>query len=236
VSSPTLITNALVGASSVDHRDLTPLATLYTEYSAVVARSGSTLEDPETTLGAIRDGVMTASFATALGNMNHLVLAEISSALDSDLDSLSLRVFDSAREAISDVLAGNGDIAIVSAASAVPELSAGAVTGVLVSAPQRLAGVFSGVATCTELSVPCVRGTWRGLVGPPGLDEGSIAHWEQILLTATASEEWKQTLADNLWVDSFLGPARTRRFLELERDELGELLVSTGLVAAADLG
>jgi putative tricarboxylic transport membrane protein len=236
VSSPTLLTNALVGDSSIDDRDLTPLAILHTEYSAVVAPSGSRWQAPASTLSAISDGTLVVSFATALGNMNHLVLAEIASGLGSDPNSLRVRVFDSAREALADVLAGDGDIAIVSAASAVPELTAGTLNGVVVSAPQRLAGIFSEVATCTELSVPCVRGTWRGLVGPPGLDKKRIAGWERALLTATGSESWKETLARNLWVDSYLGPAQTERFLSAEREGLGALLGSTGLVTAVDGG
>jgi len=232
VSSPTLITNALVGESTIDDRDLTPIAVLYTEYSAMVASSGTKWEDPEVTFEALSRGMLTVSFATALGNMNHLVLAEMASGLGGTVATLELRVFESARDAVADVLGNNSDIAIVSAASVVSEMKAGTVTALGLSSPDRLAGVFSDVPTATELGLSCVRGTWRGLVGPPGLDEKRVADWDEALSSVTASENWKQSIAESLWLDTFLGAAETRRFLASEREELAKLLESVGLIGA----
>jgi len=231
VSSPTLITNSLVGDSTTDERDLTPIAVLYTEYSAVVASSGTKYADPEVTLDALARGALTVSFATALGNMNHLVLAELSTGLGGAVANLELRVFESARHAVADVLGGNSGIAIVSAASAVPEMDAGTVTGLAVSSPERLGGVFSAVPTATELELPCVRGTWRGLVGPPGLDEDRLAGWEAALSSVTPSQGWKQSIGESLWLATYLGASQTREFFASERDELAKLLGSIGLLA-----
>lgn len=236
VSSPTLVTNLLVGEAVIDHRDLTPLAMLYTEYSALVVASGSRWADPIRMLDGIAEGTLTVSFATALGNMNHLVLAEIAADLGRQVRSLPIRVFESAPQALSDLVAGNGDIAIVSAASAVDGLNDGTVTTVAVTSPARLDGVFSPTPTCLELSVPCVRGTWRGVVGPPGLDPDLVVGWEQAFSAAVATEKWSRLLEENLWVGNYLGPDDTRRFLEAEREELGELLEQAGLVTAANDG
>jgi putative tricarboxylic transport membrane protein len=185
---------------------------------------------------AIAEGTLTVSFATALGNMNHLALAEIAAYLGGQVRSLPIRVFESAPQALADVVAGNGDIAIVSAVSAVEGLSDGTLTPVAVTAPVRLGGAFSPTPTCLELSVPCVRGIWRGVVGPPGLDEDRVADWDQTFYAATTTERWRQLLEDNLWVDGYLGPDDTWRFLEAEREELGALLEQLGMVAAVSDG
>jgi len=231
VSSPTLITNSLIGESTIDDRDLTPIAVLYTEYSAVVASSGTKWADPDVTFDALARGILTVSFATALGNMNHLVLAEMSTALGGTVATLGLRVFESARDAVADVMGGKSGIAIVSAASAVPELDAGALTALAVSSPERLGGAYSAVPTATELGLPCVRGTWRGLVGPPGLDEDRLTGWEEALSSVTASQGWKKSIAESLWLDTFLGASQTREFFGSEREELSRLLESIGLLA-----
>jgi tripartite-type tricarboxylate transporter receptor subunit TctC len=230
VSSPTLITNSLVGESTIDDRDLTPIAVLYTEYSAVVASAGTRWADPVVTFDALARGTLTVSFATALGNMNHLVLAELSSGLGGTVGTLDLRVFESARDAVADVLGNNSEIAIVSAASAVPELGTGTLTALAVSSPERLGGVFSAVPTATELGLPCVRGTWRGLVGPPGLDENRLGDWEDALSSVTASEDWKKSIAGSLWLDTFLGASQTREFFGSERKELATLLASIAML------
>ena len=233
VSSPTLITNAVLGESTIDDRDLTPIAILYTEYSALVAASGTRWKDPETTFDAIARGSIVVSFATALGNMNHLVLAEMASALGGSVSPLTLRLFDSARDAVADVLGSQSDIAVVSAASAVPEMKIGALTAISVSSPERLDGAFSAVPTSTELGVPCVRGTWRGLVGPPGLDQQRLAGWDRALSAVTASASWRNSLAESLWVGTFLDSSGTRPFLDSERVELAALLEAIGLTGSS---
>jgi putative tricarboxylic transport membrane protein len=236
VSSPTLITNAIVGESAIDHRDLTPLALLYTEHSALVVRPGSRLEEPSALLDAIGEGSAFVSFATALGNMNHLILAEIATHLDAPVSRLPIRVFESAPQALADLDAGNGDIAVVSAVSALPGLREGTLVPVMVTAPERLGGVFADTPTCLEMDVPCVRGTWRGLVGPPGLDESAVDAWAERLGNTTATGPWKRLLEDNLWTGTYLGPKYTWQFLEGEREQLSRLLEQTGLVARVDDG
>jgi putative tricarboxylic transport membrane protein len=164
--------------------------------------------------------------------MNHLVLAEIASGLGGSVTPLTLRLFDSARDAVADVLGNHSDIAVVSAASALPEMKTGALTAISVSSPERLGGVFSVVPTSTELGVPSVRGTWRGLVGPPGLEERLLAGWDRALSAVTASGRWKQSLAESLWLGTFLDSSETRPFLDSERVELAALLESIGLTGS----
>jgi putative tricarboxylic transport membrane protein len=236
VSSPTLITNAIVGESAFDHRDLTSLALLFTEHSALVVRPGSRLVEPSALFEALAQGSVIVSFATALGNVNHLILAEIVAHLGADVTALPLRVFDSAPQAVDDILAGDGEVAVVSAASATPDLRREALVAVVVAAPERLGGLFADVPTCTELAVPCARGTWRGLIGPPGLEAPVVGDWAGRLGALVATESWRVLLEENLWVDSYLGPEPTWRFLESEREQLGILLDQIGLVATVGDG
>ena len=231
ISSPTLVTNAIVGESVIDHRDLTPLALLYTEYSALMVRPGSGLGEASALLDAMAAGTVVVSFATALGNMNHLILAELAGHSGAPVSSLPIHVFESAPHALADVVGGEADVAVVSAASAIAGVVESALTAVLVTSPVRLGGVFAGTPTCDELGIPCVRGTWRGLVGPPGLGQAEIDVWSHRLASAVASERWRRLLEKNLWVDSHAGSAESMDFMEAERVELGRLLGRLDLVA-----
>jgi putative tricarboxylic transport membrane protein len=231
VSSPTLVTNAIVGESAIDHRDLTPLALLYTEYSALVVRPGSGLDEASALLDAMAAGTAVFSFATALGNMNHLILVEIAGHSGAPVSSLPIHVFESAPHALADVVGGEADVAVVSAASAIAGVGESALAAVLVTSPVRLGGVFAGTPTCVELGIPRVRGTWRGLVGPPGLDQTDIDAWSHRLASAVATERWRRLLEENLWVDGHAGPDDSMVFMEAERIELGRLLGRLDLVA-----
>jgi putative tricarboxylic transport membrane protein len=236
VSSPTLITNAIVGESDIDHRALTPLGLLYNEHSALVVRPGFGLEEPSALLDGIAERSAVVSFATAPGSMNHLILAEIATHLGVPVSTLPIRVFESAPLALADLVEGSAHIAVVSAVSAVPALGEGILAPVMVTSPQRLEGAFAATPTCVELGVPCVRGTWRGLVGPPGLDRPIVDAWGERLRGAIGNETWRRLLEDNLWTGTFLGPDETGQFLEAERQQLSRLLEQVGLVTTVGDG
>ena len=187
-------------------------------------------------LAAIGEGSAVVSFATAMGSMNHLILAEIATHLGIPVSTLPIRVFESAPFALADLVDGRGEIAVVSAVSAVPALGDGILAPVMVTSPQRLDGALASTPTCVELGVPCVRGTWRGLVGPPGLDRSVVDAWADRLAGAIGTEAWRRFLEGNLWTGTFLGPDEADRFLEAERRQLSHLMEQVGLVTTVGDG
>jgi putative tricarboxylic transport membrane protein len=236
VSSPTLISNRLLGESRIDDRDLTPLATLCTEYVLFVVSADSDIESPVTLLEGLRAGSVTTALATAAGNINHMALGMVGRYAGADPSGLPIRVFDSAPEAVADILEGNAEVAAVSAASVVAETESGAVRVLAVSAPERLGAPFGAVPTWSELRVPCLIGTWRGVVGPPGLTESEIARWDRTLEAMTSAATWQVPVTDHRWHATFLDRAATRSFLDERRDATAEMLGDLGLLRDDEQG
>ena len=233
INSPTIITNRLLGESTLDFASLTPLANLYTEYLVFVVRPDSTLQSAQqllTQLGNDPAGIRIA-FATAIGNMNHMALAKITKQADGDVTALQTEVFDSARYAVGHVVEGKADLAVITATSAVPELTSGVLRAIAVSAPGRMTGPFAQVPTWGELGVDCVVGTWRGVIGTSRMTAPQIAYWESALLTAVRGEPWRAELARHHWVDTYLGAAATRDFLAAELGTMKSALDALGLLA-----
>ena len=233
INSPTIITNRLLGESTLDFTSLTPLANLYTEYLVFVVRPDSTLRSAEqllTQLGNDPAGIRIA-FATAIGNMNHMALAKITKQADGDVTALQTEVFDSARYAVGHVVEGKADLAVITATSAVPELTSGVLRAIAVSAPGRMTGPFAQVPTWGELGIDCVVGTWRGVIGTSRMTAPQIAFWESALLTAVRGEPWRAELARHHWVDTYLGAAATRDFLAAELGTMKSALDALGLLA-----
>lgn len=169
VSSPTLITNRMVGAAEIDHRSLTALALLCTEHLGFAVAADSSIVDGTDLIARLRSKErLVTAFATAAGNINHMALARVAARAGGDATSLATRVFDSAPEAVEDLVIGNCDLAVVSAASVVSEVEKGVVRLVAVSSPVRLAGSLKMVPTWEEQAVPCTIGTWRGVVAQIG--------------------------------------------------------------------
>ena len=225
ISSPTMITNRIHGIGA--HDDVTPLARLCTEGLAFVIPASSGIRNAGDLVGAVTGGAGIA-IATALGNVNHVAAGLIARAGGGDPGALDVRAFDSAREAVAEVLGGGAACAIVSAASVVPELAAGSIRVVAVSTSERLAGPFRDVSTWSEVGVDCLVGTWRGIVGPPGLTADDVAMWDELTGKAVASPEWASAVADHHWQSTYLDAASTRAFLESERATLAEALEMIG--------
>lgn len=230
VSSPTLITNRILGESAIDDRDLTSLAVLYSEYTLALTRSDSGLSDPDSLWRALDSGRLEVAFATAIGNINHLVLAAVCQHIGVRLEGIPLRIHDSARAVIADLVARSADVALVSVASARPEIESGEVSPVFVSAPSPVSLESVLVPTLGELGVDCTLGMWRGLVGPPGMAGEAVAAWDQWLAAATASATWQDLLVRNSWTGTYADSSASTGFLHQQRSVLASLLESAGVI------
>jgi putative tricarboxylic transport membrane protein len=238
INSPTIITNRLLGESALDFADLTPLANLYTEYLVFVVRPNTAMQTAQQLLTQLANdpGGIRIAFATAIGNMNHMALAKITKQAGGDVTALRTDVFDSARYAVGHVVEGRADLAVITATSAVPELTSGALHAIAVSAPARMAGPFAGVPTWGDAGIDCVVGTWRGVIGTRGMRAPQIAFWENALLTAVHGDAWRTELARHHWVDTYLGAAATRDFLSAELITMKSALGALGLLADTAAG
>jgi putative tricarboxylic transport membrane protein len=235
VSSSNLATDHLLGAVHYRHEtDFTPLAILYTEYIAFVARSDSSIGSAHDLLNRFATDArsVTVALSTALGNPNHIALAKVIRHAGGDVMAPVVRVFGSALDAVADVTAGNADVAAVTAASPVPELASRAGRGLAVSAPRRLTGLYASTPTWRELAVDCVIGAWRGITGAPGLAPAQAAFWERTLAAAVATAEWQSELARHYWTGAYLDGQALRDHLKREYGEMRAELLELQLLKA----
>lgn len=232
INSPTIITNRLLGESMLHHGALTPLANLYTEYLVFVVRPGGMIRDAADLVARLKadTAAVPIAFATAIGNMNHIALGKITQAAGGAVAALRAAVFDSARYAVAHVVEGQAELGVITATSAVPELTAGSLRAIAVSAPARMSGPFAEVPIWGELGIDCVVGTWRGVIAAGGLTGPQVAFWEQALTAATRSDAWRAELGRHHWVDTYLDSAGTRKFLDREEAVMAEVLGALGLL------
>ena len=231
INSPTVITNCQLGEADFDHRALTPLANLYTEYIAFVVRADSPIRNAADFMQRLADDSAGCriALATAIGNINHMALAQVTAKAGGDIQALQINVFDSALYAVADGIEHRAEVAAITAVSATKAIAAGQVRAIAVSAPQRLPRLYADVPTWTELGVDCVIGTWRGVIGAAGITPAQIAFWDHVLRAATATLEWNAELADKYWANTYLGGAALDAFLQQEREVMGALLIKLGL-------
>ncbi len=233
ISSPNLAADFLMGVTKSDPDRFSPLAILYSEYIAFVARSDSSIQTGADLVRRLAQdaGGVTVALSTSLGNSNHVAVANVVRHAGGDTRAPKLRVFDTALDAVADVVAGHADIGAITAASAVPELDAGVLRAIAISSPARLAGPYASTPTWKEQGADCVVGSWRGVSGPPGLDASQVAFWKATLRAATRTEEWRTDLARHFWTEMYLDGTKLRDFLARERADTRLTLGGLGLLS-----
>lgn len=233
ISSPNLVSDFLVGIADFEHSRYTPIATLVTEYIAFAVRADDAkLPDGQALLARLGDDAASVKIAlsTALGNPNHVALAKLIKHAGGEVDAPVIRVFDTALDAVADVIAGKADVCAVTAASVLAELKAGRVRVLAISAPARLSGAFADTPTWSELGADCVIGAWRGVTGPVGLSPAQIAYWERVVTAAAAQPVWQEELARLNWSPLLATGPALHAYLDTERAEFVTVLDELGLL------
>ena len=232
ISSPNMAADYLTGAAKSDPDQFVPLAILYSEYIAFVVRSNSTIGSGADLLRGFARNAVTIALSTSLGNSNHVAVAKVMRHAGGDSRAPEIRVFDTALDAVADVLAGRADVGAITAASAVRELDAGQLRAVGLSSPARLPGAYGAAPTWSEQGVDCVIASWRGASGPPALGAAQIAFWEATLSAVSRTAEWKSELGRHFWTEMYLDGAKLRDYLGRERTDMRAMLGELGLLSA----
>ena len=233
ISSPNMAADFLMGVTKPDPDRFSPLAILYSEYIAFVARSDSSIQTGADLIRRLAQdaGGVTIALSTSLGNSNHVAVANVVRHAGADTRAPKLRVFDTALDAVADVVASHADIGAITAASAVPELEAGVLRAIAISSPARLSGPYASAPTWEEQGADCVIGSWRGVSGAPGLSAAQVAFWEATLAATTRTEEWRSDLVRHFWTEMYLDGPALRDFLARERADTRAILGGLGLLS-----
>lgn len=234
LSAVNLLSNHIMGASTLYYGDLTPLAHLFHEYLGFAVRADSPLAGGRDATARLRKdpGSMSISVGTSLGNTGHLALALAVRATGGDMKRLKTVVFASNGEAMTALLGGHVDAMMTSLSNLVRHVDAKTVRVLALSSPQRVPGAFSHVPTWREQEVDVVMSGWRGVIGPGGLNSAQLAYWEAVFARLAEAEEWKQELAKNEWHGGRMTASQNRAFLDEEYKRFRALLADLGMAKA----
>ena len=233
ISSPNMLADYLTGVTLSDPVRFAPLAILYSEYIAFVVHANAEVRSGADLIRCFgcKANTIRIALSTSLGNSNHVAVAKVIRHAGGDVNAPAIRVFDTALDAVADVVAGDSDVGAITAASAVSELDARHLRAIGISSPARLRGPYAGTPTWIEQGVDCVVGSWRGASGPPDLGVAEIAFWQATLAAATRTAQWRSDLERLFWTAMYLDGAQLREYLERERRDMRRVLGELALLA-----
>lgn len=227
-----LVTNQIMGLSTLRYQDITPLNILMHEYVAVWVRAASSVASGKDLVARLRQDPGSVSFgiSPARGNQNHIVLGMVARAAGIDPRALKIVVYSSGGAGTTATLGGHVEVWAGTVGSALPYVQDGRIRVLGISAPQRLAGGLAAAPTFREQGVDAVYSAWRGFLAPKGLTAAQTAFWDRTFARIVEDEEWRAELEKNAWGREFKGAAETRKHLEAEHQLLEKMLAELGIV------
>ena len=231
IASSGMLSNHIVGASSLSHADFTPIALLYEDHAVFMVPTGSTIKTGAELADRLKKDprAVVIGFANAYGSSRHMAAALLMRTLGGSPRDLKPVVFKGSAEAITAVLGGHLDVAVAGAVNAIPHVSAGRMRVIGVAAPQRLGGPLAVAPTWREQGVDLVYGNWRAVFAPKSLTPAQLAFWENALRRMAEAPEWKADLEKNHWTEHFKTGAALQQELEQDFIWLKTTLVELGL-------
>jgi putative tricarboxylic transport membrane protein len=231
VVSPTLLTNYILGKTTVNHTHLTPLAQIGTEYVTFAVPVDSSLKTGKDLAARLKKDVASVSFAlaNALGNHNHSAIAQLAGVVGADVKKLRVAVFNSSSEVASTVLGGHVDVMVSPGAAVIPHVQSGKLRLLAVAAEQRQTGALAAAPTWGEQEINVVSSNWRSVVGPQGMSAAQVQYWDAVFAKLVQQEDWKKDVAAHHFANTYLNSADTRRLMEAQFVALTGALRALGL-------
>jgi putative tricarboxylic transport membrane protein len=228
----TMISNHILGSSKMHYNDFTPIASLMNDYIVFAVNADSPIKTPQDLLERLKTKpqALSIGFASAFGNSRHVGAGMLIRAVGGNPRDLKTVVFKGSAEAISALLGGHIDVAILGAINSVVHLGGGKMRVLAAATPRRFGNALAHVPTWRELGVDVVSGSWGGVFGPRNLPPAQLAFWEDAMRQVAQNPGWKHDLDRNYWLDDFAVGAQFRKELEKDYAETRKVMVDVGLV------
>lgn len=231
IGTTALLSNHIVGTSTISYDDFTPIASLFNDYVVFAVNANSPIKTGKDLIAKLKENPQSVSigFATTLGSHNHIAAGLLAKSVGVNARNLKAIAFKGSAEAITQVMGGHIDLVTTAAGNVANHVAEGRLRVIGVSSPKRFPGALATVPTWKEQGANLVYGGWRAIMGPRDITPQQIAYWEGVMRKVTETKEWKEDLERNYWSDDFLGSAQFRKELAKNYTDMKSVLVDIGL-------
>jgi putative tricarboxylic transport membrane protein len=231
LGGPNLASNPILGAHAIGYQNVTTIALLLDDYTALIVRAESPLKSMRDVVERLRKdpGALSIGVGPALGGGAHIGAVVGLKAAGVRIPDVRFVVYKSAGEAMIAALGGEVDLAAGTVANYPAQVASGRIRVIGVTAPRRLGGVMANAPTLREQGIDGIFTTWRSVIGPQGMGRAQVAYWENALAAVVKTDEWQKDLARNFWTSNFTTGAAARQYVEQQGKLFREIFTELGM-------
>ena len=214
--------------SPVDLSQTTPIASLLTEWEAIVVPADSEYQTLEQLVEAFRADPGSISWAGgSVGSTDQILIGLLAQEVGVDPAEVNYIAHSGGGEANSAILSGGVSAGVSGLAEVRDQVEAGQMRLLAVSSDERIEE--ADAPTIVESGYDLVVPNWRGVMAPPDISdedrEAIVGMIEEMHDTA----EWQETLEANGWTDFFQTGEEYETFLDEENQRVRDVLGEMGL-------
>ena len=229
VMGAVMLGGIITGRPPVSITQATPLARLTTEYNVFVLPADSPLKTMKDVVEQMKKDPGSVKWGGgSRGSTEHIAAAMI--AREAGVDTLRLNYvpFRGGGEAVAAILGGNVTIGGSGYSEFQQYIDAGKMRAVGITAPARVKGI--AVPTLKEQGLNVEIGNWRGVYGAPGITAEQRKALIEMIVKATKSKAWAESVEKNGWTQALLTGAEFETFVERDFASLRATMVKAGMV------
>lgn len=224
----TIASMQLTKGAPLSLKDLTPVARLVNDYEVLLVPSGSPYKSLGDLITAYKGNPNLRFGGASVGSAGHLFTGDVLKAGGGNIRLLKWIPSSGNLQGIKAMLGGELDVVSSSYGVAEPDIKAGRVRALALSAPEAVPGIT--VPTAKSQGVDAELVNWRGVFAPAGLDSEQKAKLNTVIGRMARSGDWRSLLFAEKQ-NSFFQPGVTfTYFLDREEARIGALLRELGLL------
>jgi putative tricarboxylic transport membrane protein len=231
LSTSLLLTNHLRGNSDLSYEDLTPLATLASEWLVLAVNAETGIDSLEDVFDQLQQDPksLNLAFGPSLGGDHHLLFLQTAHMAGIDPAELDIVVYEGGGEVTNALLGGHVDVVAHGVSALADHHEVGSVKILAVSSDERI-DELPDVPTLREEGFDIQFPHWRGVVGPPDMPEEEVQYWEDKFAEMAETESWQTFLENSGMTNFYLNSEETVEYLNEQNELAEELLQSAKLI------
>ncbi len=229
VMGAVMLGGIITGRPPVSLSQATPIARLISEYNVFVVHAASPLKTMKDVVEQLKKDPGSVKWGGgSRGATEHIAAAMIARDVGVDAAKINYVPFRGGGEATAAILGGNVTIGGSGFSEFQPYLESGKMRAIAVTAPARIKGL--NAPTLKELGINVEIGNWRGVYAPPGITPEQRKALSDLVVAATKSKSWAESVDKNGWTPALLAGAEFDAFVDREFATLRAIMVKSGMI------
>ena len=229
VMGAVMLGGIITGKPPVSLDKVTPIARLTSEYNVFVVPANSPLKTMKDVVEQMKKDPGSVKWGGgSRGSTEHIAAAMLAREVGVDATNINYVPFRGGGEAVAAILGGNVTVGGSGYSEFQQYIETGKMRPIAVTSPKRLKGI--DIPTMIEQGYNIDIGNWRGVYAPAGLTAEQRKALTDMVLKATKSKSWAESLEKNNWTPAWMANPQFDDFVDREFASLRATMVKAGMI------